>query len=103
MCQNGQNPRCVNGMCRNATCMNLGMTFCNNSCYTTQELQRDPLNCGQCGLECQEYELCVEGACQLYFPAPSCTACPCAACGAGTKCCAVSGTALCVAGTACPP
>jgi hypothetical protein len=46
----------------------------------------------------------VSGACTNYFTSPSCTTCPCAACGSGATCCAYPGpnSTACVSGTTCP-
>jgi hypothetical protein len=67
----------------------------------------DPLNCGTCGNVCQTNELCVHNTCQVYYPSPSCTTCPCAACGTEDTCCQTdivpnTPTTLCVHGKTCP-
>jgi hypothetical protein len=104
VCTQGTNPRCVDGVCMDTTCSGINRTLCgNNGCFTATQLQSDPLNCGGCGFTCQTTEVCVLGMCQTYFPSPSCTACPCDACGSTTKCCKVGGKAVCVAGDTCPP
>lgn len=95
--------RCVAGTCQVVTCDNVSASNCSGGCYTNADFGGDPLNCGGCGNRCDTDELCVAGACQGYFPSPSCTTCPCAACGSGNTCCPMGAAAvICVAGSACP-
>jgi hypothetical protein len=71
---------------------------------TERRMLDDPLDCGACGNACAAGQVCAEGSCLGYFAPPACTACPCAACGLGTTCCAMPavGTPICVEGAACP-
>jgi hypothetical protein len=66
----------------------------------------DPLNCGGCGNQCQQNEVCVAGDCRDYRPAYGCTTCPCAGCAATSACCpkvaAGATSPICVAGGVCP-
>ncbi len=82
--------RCLAGACKLVICNNMGDANCNGGCcHRRAALARDPLNCGGCGNTCDTDQLCVQGMCQDYFASPSCTTCPCAACGAGTQCCSL--------------
>jgi hypothetical protein len=101
----GRQQRCVDGVCENG-CPGGARTFCpaNGGCYTQQELNSDPLNCGGCGNVCNADQVCTQGACVGYFTSPACTTCPCTACGTGTTCCDYPGSTqpICVAGGVCP-
>jgi hypothetical protein len=72
------------------------------SCVLLTSFLGDPANCGSCGNVCARDEVCTAlGTCQKYFASPSCTQCPCEACGSGHTCCPMGGVPLCVAGAAC--
>jgi hypothetical protein len=101
-CTAGNNPRCVDGMCRDTTCASIGRVDCNDGCYTTAQNNRDPLACGVNCDTCDTNQICAGGSCQDYFPPPSCTSCPCPACGTSATCCPVGAGAICVTGTVCP-
>ncbi|MGZ3454602.1 MAG: hypothetical protein ACXVEF_33650 [Polyangiales bacterium] len=86
-------------LCRNTKCPIDGV---GTACVDTKTA---PLDCGGCGIVCATNQLCVDSACRAYAPAGSCKQCPCAECGAGSKCCSPpSGheTAICVEGSSCP-
>jgi hypothetical protein len=96
------NPRCVRGACQDTTCRAIGQAFCNGNCVDPASIDTDALNCGGCGNVCVAGEVCAAGNCRGYTQPPSCTSCPCAACGAGAACCTFGGEAICVAGGTCP-
>jgi hypothetical protein len=98
------NARCVMGVCRDIPLGGcpMGTTGCNGTtCLTNADFLIDPLNCGGCNNACAVGEVCAAGRCQASFQSPSCTSCPCAACGTGTTCCTYASETLCVAGNSC--
>ncbi|MBL8718930.1 MAG: hypothetical protein JNL79_23305 [Myxococcales bacterium] len=97
---------CIAGACKTGGCSG-GLTLCSGACVNTRT---NPAFCGTggggggaCGRACAADELCIDGRCEGYTPAPFCTTCPCS-CG-GRRCCPAlpGGTAaLCVDADACP-
>lgn len=69
----GATPRCQNGMCV-ADCMQ-PYQECNNACVLTDS---DPRHCGNCGDQCANDEVCVQGNCRQWELALGCNQCPCA-------------------------
>jgi hypothetical protein len=103
---------CEAGACKTGTMCSAGLTRCASSfgggtslagCVNTA---KDTNNCGGCGRQCQQNQVCVSGNCRDYRPAFGCTTCPCAGCAVTSACCpklAAGATApLCVAGGVCP-
>ena len=79
--------------------------FATSLCVNTTT---DIANCGNCGNQCANNEVCVSGACQTYAPVTDvgCSTCPCAACD-GTlgfvSCCTQPGYGnICVDARTCP-
>ena len=73
-------------------------------CVLTAAMKGNPIHCGGCNNVCAPNEICTTGAtpsCVKYFASPSCTACPCTACGGDHRCCEMGGAALCVEGAVC--
>lgn len=99
----GPSGRCIDGGCISAaSCAALGRVDCGGACYTTAQLQSDPLNCGACGRACPSRMYCAGGSCVDFVAATGCTACPCASCGAG-PCCMYAGAPVCpLGGGRCP-
>ena len=93
---------CGNGMCL-ANC-NGFPDQCNNSCTDTNT---DPNNCGDCGQHCNFNEICYNGNCRNYEPAPGCGMCPCPDCnGDLSTCCEwdlLGGDVICTEANGCPP
>lgn len=76
---------------------------CGDACT---DLDIDPLNCGDCGNTCSNDEVCANGECQNYVPAPGCDSCPCDNCvGDVNNCCEsdLYGGVICIDGGDCPP
>ncbi len=107
---------CLAGKCvAGSTACTTGLTRCTfgggvgAGCYDTKT---DPTHCGSCATECNQNELCVNGACKAYIPATSCATCPCTDCatffsggGESATCCpGLKGHKypVCVRGAACP-
>jgi hypothetical protein len=65
---------CVGGECA-STC---AATVCEDGCVDTRT---HPLHCGECERPCGANQICLNGSCEEFRPAP-CAACPCDACGA---------------------
>ncbi len=90
-------------VCRAGACVSTGMCGgggglrnCSGACVNTRT---DSLNCGACGQVCDVGQLCVDGGCEQYVPATTCTSCPCTACVAPRDLCTVYGTGvICSAG-----
>ena len=92
--------RCVNratsrdhcGRCHNScAARGTGWACCDGGCV---DPDRDPANCGACGVACGESELCVRGVC---------LACPLGAAPCGTVCCRAPGVCeneVCIGGEA---
>jgi hypothetical protein len=78
-----------------------GTMLCGQACVNTGS---DVLNCGGCGMACAANEACVGGKCQVFFPLPGCTICPCPAlCGSAHTCCLNNASVpYCIAGAHCP-
>lgn len=96
MCGNGCDGQCGGGQCVN-NCDNF-QDQCGDSCTNTDN---DPLNCGDCGQECDADELCANGQCRRYSLA-DCNQCPCDSCDG--RCCDSEfiGAAVCISGNECP-
>jgi hypothetical protein len=96
----GSGMKCSTGACVLACPPNT--TDCNGSCLLPDVLLNSPFHCGSCANACAPDDVCAQGTCQQYFTSPSCTSCPCAACGTAHKCCTSTtfGT-YCIAGTVC--
>jgi hypothetical protein len=104
---------CEGGTCKTATTCSTGLTRCGSgggggstTLYGCTDTSKDTNNCGGCGRQCDQDQVCVAGNCRDYRPAFGCTTCPCAGCAVTSACCtklATGATApICVAGGACP-
>lgn len=91
---------CVGGVCARGECADAcpdGTMRCGRECVR----RFDPRHCGECNDSCGADEVCVEGDCRDYRPAP-CLSCPCGACGED-PCCGVGDVGvICVNGDECP-
>jgi hypothetical protein len=100
--------RCNDGVC--ATVCDPGEVDCLDGAWddmgTCVDRNTHPKHCGACGKRCQEFEVCIAGACEDYLPTGDCAACPCPRCnevfGGSGPCCDYGGEPVCVDGPACP-
>jgi hypothetical protein len=74
---------------------------CGDTCTDTEN---DPLNCGDCGDECNADEVCVAGNCDSFYQPEECNQCPCNNCvGDFQQCCEDQlWGVVCVEGDECP-
>jgi hypothetical protein len=93
---------CVDGACAaRDTCM-APLEVCGGACVDTET---DVRNCGGCGDRCDVDQVCIEGNCEDYEPAPGCATCGgCDTCPMDAFCCDLAGYgATCLdTGVTCP-
>jgi hypothetical protein len=106
---------CDGGACVTATTCSGGKRLCPSAPGTgltgegCVDTNTDSSNCGACGNQCANNEVCAAGTCSAYAPGLGCTTCPCTNCadrfGPGASCCPAYGTekeVICVDGPDCP-
>jgi hypothetical protein len=94
----GAAPACSDGVC--LTACGGGLTACGvglvkKACV---DKNKDPENCGACGTQCSDGQLCIAGKCKAFLYASGCWEC-----GADNpQCCMLAGQTVCASGDACP-